>query len=136
MRQHELEVWLRGSDDQGSTAADIAILGVDTGVVTEPIARSIGFVLAVLRDIYADDAAVWRWLWRPRSELGYARAADLLLAGDGARIEALVTYQWNAAQTGGGQRSVTTARVGTGCEFGVRSADERLRQKRSGVATE
>ena len=104
MRQHELEVWLRGGDDQGSTAADIAILGADTGSVTEPIARSIGFVLAALRDIYADDAAVWRWLWRPRSELGYARAADVLLAGDGARIEALVTYQWNAAQSGGGHQ--------------------------------
>jgi hypothetical protein len=111
MRQHELEVWLRGSDDQGSTAADIAILGVDTGAVTEPTARSIGFVLAALRDIYADDAAVWRWLWRPRSELGYARAADLLLAGDGARIEALVTYQWNAAQTGGGQPPAREGRV-------------------------
>jgi hypothetical protein len=101
MRQQELEQWLRGSDDNGSAAADIAILGADTGSVTEPIARSIGFVLAALRDIYADDAAVWRWLWRPRSELGYARAADLLLAGDGARVEALVTYQWNAAQGSG-----------------------------------
>jgi hypothetical protein len=110
MRQHELEVWLRGSDDQGSTAADIAILGADTGMVTESIARSIGFVLAALRDIYADDAAVWRWLWRPRSELGYARAADLLLAGDGSRIEALVTYQWNAAQSGGAHQP---AREGT-----------------------
>ena len=101
MRQHELEEWLRGSDDLGSAPADLAILGADTGSVTEAMARSIGFVLAVLRDIYADDAAVWRWLWRPRSELGYARAADLLLAGDGARIESLVTYQWNAAQAGG-----------------------------------
>jgi hypothetical protein len=101
MRQDELELWLRGSDDLGSTAMDIAILGADTGTVTEPVARSIGFVLAALRDIYVDEAAVWRWLWRPRSELGYARAADLLLAGDGARIEALVTYQWNAAQAGG-----------------------------------
>jgi hypothetical protein len=104
MRQHELEKWLRG-DDQGSTAADMVILGADTGAVTEQIARSIGFVLAVLRDIYADDAAVWRWLWRPRSELGYARASDLLLAGDGARIEALVTYQWNAVQAGGARQS-------------------------------
>jgi hypothetical protein len=98
MRQHELEVWLRGSDDHGSTPTDLAVLGADTGTVTEAMARSIGFVLAVLRDIYADDRAVWRWLWRPRSDLGYARAADLLLAGDGARVEALVTYQWNAAQ--------------------------------------
>jgi hypothetical protein len=104
MRQHELEVWLRGSDDRGSMAADIAILGADSGSVTEPIARSVGFVLAALRDIYADDAAVWRWLWRPRSELGYARAADLLLAGDGTRVEALVTYQWNAAQAAGARQ--------------------------------
>src|SRR5687767_2547522 len=105
MRQHELEEWLRGGDDRGASAADIAVLGADTGSVTEATARSIGFVLAVLRDIYADDAAVWRWLWRPRPDIGYARAADLLLAGDGARIEALVTYQWNAAQAGGARPS-------------------------------
>jgi hypothetical protein len=103
MRQHELEEWLRGSDDRGTTAADIALLGADTGSINEAVARSIGFVLAVLRDIYADDAAVWRWLWRPRSDLGYARAADLLLAGDAARVESLVTYQWNAAQHGARQ---------------------------------
>jgi hypothetical protein len=100
MRQHELEEWLRGSEDRGTTAGDIALLGADTGSINEAVARSIGFVLAVLRDIYADDVAVWRWLWRPRSDLGYARAVDLLLAGDAARIEALVTYQWNAAQHG------------------------------------
>lgn len=111
MRQHELEEWLRGSDDLGSAPADLAILGADTGSVTEAMARSIGFVLAVLRDIYADDTAVWRWLWRPRSELGYARAADLLLAGDGARIESLVTYQWNAAQAGGTLPSPPDARL-------------------------
>jgi hypothetical protein len=103
MRQHELEEWLRGGEDRGTTAADVALLGADTGSINEAVARSIGFVLAVLRDIYADDAAVWRWLWRPRSDLGYARAADLLLAGDAARIEALVTYQWNAAQHGARQ---------------------------------
>ena len=99
MRQHELEEWLRG-DDRGAGAADIALLGADTDSINDAVARSIGFVLAVLRDIYTDDTAVWRWLWRPRSELGYARAADLLLRGDSSRIEALVTYQWNAAQSG------------------------------------
>jgi hypothetical protein len=98
MRQHELEEWLRG-DDRGTAAADVALLGADTDSINEAVARSIGFVLAVLRDIYTDDTAVWRWLWRPRSELGYARAADLLLRGEGSRIEALVTYQWNAAQS-------------------------------------
>jgi hypothetical protein len=100
MRQHELEMWLCGSDDDGPAAADIAILGADPASLSERAIRSIGFVLAVLRDMYADDVAVWRWLRRPRPDLGYARAADLLLAGDAARIEALVTYQWNAAQAG------------------------------------
>ncbi len=101
MRKHELEMWLCGGDDDGPTATDIAILGADPASLPPGAVRSIGFVLAVLRDLYGDDAAVWRWLRRPRPDLGYARAADLLLAGDAARIEALVTYQWNVAQAGG-----------------------------------
>ena len=98
MRQHDLEMWLCGDGDDGPTAIDVAILGADPGALSDQAIRSIAFVLAVLRDLYTDDAAVWRWLWRPRPDLGYARAADLLLAGDGARVETLATYQWNAAQ--------------------------------------
>ncbi len=109
MRQHELEMWLCGDDDDGPTAVDVAILGADPGALSAQAIRSIAFVLAVLRDMYPDDSAVWRWLWRPRPDLGYARAADLLLAGDAARVETLVTYQWNAAQAAG-----TTLRAGTG----------------------
>jgi hypothetical protein len=101
MRQHELEMWLCGDGDDGPTAIDIAILGADPGALSAQAIRSIAFVLAVLRDMYADDAAVWRWLWRLRPDLGYARAADLLLAGDGARVETLVTFQWNTAQAAG-----------------------------------
>jgi hypothetical protein len=104
MRQQELEMWLCDTDD-GPTATDIAILGADLAALSAPAVRSIGFVLAVLRDLYADDAAVWRWLLRRRPDLAYARAADLLLAGDGARVEALVTYQWNAAQGAGALRA-------------------------------
>jgi hypothetical protein len=102
MRQHELEMWLCGDGDDGPTAVDVAILGADPGALPPQAIRSIGFVLAVLRDMYPDDSAVWRWLSRPRPDLGYARAADLLLAGDAARVETLVTYQWNAAQAAGG----------------------------------
>jgi Protein of unknown function (DUF2384) len=100
MRQHELEMWLCGDDD-GPTAADVAILGADPAALSPRALRAIAFVLAALRDIYRDDAAVWRWMWRPRPDLGYARAADLLLAGDAGRVESLVTYQWNAAQSAG-----------------------------------
>lgn len=109
MQQDELEVWLRGFDDRGSSAGDLAMLGADSGAVTESIARSVGFVLAVLRDMFSDEAAVWRWLWRPRSELGFGRAADLLLAGDAGRIEALVTYQWNMVQAGGALQAAPSA---------------------------
>ncbi len=111
MRQHELEVWLCGDGEDGPAAADIAILGADSGSLSPRATRSIAFVLAALRDMYGDDAAVWRWLWRPRPDLGYARAADLLLSGDAARIEALVTYQWNAAQGSG------TLQSASGCTF-------------------
>ena len=104
MRQHELEMWLCGDDD-GPTAADVAVLGADPAALPPRALRSIGFVLAALRDIYRDDAAVWRWMWRPRPDLGYARAADLLLAGDVSRVESLVTYQWNAAQSAGGRHA-------------------------------
>ncbi|MFN2566896.1 MAG: hypothetical protein ABR499_18005 [Gemmatimonadaceae bacterium] len=105
MRKNELEMWLCGGDDDGPTATDMAILGADLASLSPAAVRSIGFVLAALRDIYTDDAAVWRWLRRPRPDLAYARAADLLLAGDTARIEALVTYQWNVAQGGGALHS-------------------------------
>jgi hypothetical protein len=104
MRQQELEMWLCSADD-GPAATDVAILGADPASLSASAVRSIAFVLAVLRDMYADDAAVWRWLRRPRPDLGYARAADLLLSGNATRIEALVTYQWNAAQGGGALRS-------------------------------
>jgi hypothetical protein len=105
MRQQELEMWLCGSDEDGPTATDVAILGADPASLSAAAVRSIGFVLAVLRDIYADDAAVWRWLRRRRPDLAYASAADLLLAGNAARVEALVTYQWNAAQGSAALRS-------------------------------
>ncbi len=107
MRQHELEMWLCSDGDEGPAAVDVAILGADPAALSPEAIRSIGFVLAVLRDMYPDDAAVWRWLWRPRPDLGYARAADLLLAGDAARVESLVTYQWNAAQAAGALHSAT-----------------------------
>jgi hypothetical protein len=106
MRQQELEMWLCGGDDDGPTAADIAMLGADPAALSSRALRSIGFVLAALRDLYGDDAAVWRWLWRPRPDLGYARAADLLLADDAARVESLVTYQWTAAQSAGTRRAM------------------------------
>lgn len=104
MQKQRLEAWLCGADDRGPTPTEIAILlGAEPGSVAADVARSIRFVLAVLRDIYADEAAVWRWLCQPRDDLGGARAADLLGAGRAAQVEALVTDEWNAERRHAGQ---------------------------------
>ena len=116
MRQQELQAWLCDGDE-GPTAADIAVLGADVGSFPPAATRSIAFVLAALRDMYSDDEAVWRWLRRPRPDLAYARAADLLLAGDAGRVETLVTYQWNVAQ----RSSALPAVGGAATEYAART---------------
>ena len=53
------------------------------------------FVLAVLRDIYADEAGVKRWLNTPQNELGGRTAVDLLSAGRIAEVESVLVAHWN-----------------------------------------
>lgn len=54
------------------------------------------FVLAVLRDIYEDDAEVKRWLNTPHSELGGRSAVDLLSTGRAGEVESMLVDHWNA----------------------------------------
>lgn len=54
------------------------------------------FVLAVLRDIYDQEADVKRWLNTPHEELGGQSAVDLLSAGRGDEVEAILVEWWNA----------------------------------------
>ena len=53
------------------------------------------FVLAVLRDIYADEADVKRWLNTPHNELGGRAAVDLLSAGQIREVESILVEHWN-----------------------------------------
>lgn len=53
------------------------------------------FVLAVLRDIYADEADVKRWLNTPHNELGGRSAVDLLSSGRVAEVESILVEWWN-----------------------------------------
>ena len=100
MGKDELEAWLCGTDPRGPTSAELIILtGSDSRSLAAPLLRSIRFVLAVLRDVYADDAAVWRWLLLPRLELSGARAADLMCDGRAAEIEARAVSEWNASRS-------------------------------------
>lgn len=54
------------------------------------------FILAVLRDIYADEAEVKRWLNTPHNELGGRAAVDLLSAGKVVDVESMLVDHWNA----------------------------------------
>ena len=54
------------------------------------------FVLAVLRDMYADEADVKRWLNAPHDELGGRAAVDLLSVGRIAEVESFLVEHWNA----------------------------------------
>ena len=54
------------------------------------------FVLAVLRDIYDQEADIKRWLNTPHNELGGRSAIDLLSAGLTAEVESVLVEHWNA----------------------------------------
>ena len=54
------------------------------------------FVLAVLRDIYADESDVERWLNTPHNELGGRSAVDMLSAGRVTEVESVLIDRWNA----------------------------------------
>jgi hypothetical protein len=53
------------------------------------------FILAVLRDIYADEADVKRWLNTPHNELGGSAAVDLLSSGRLREVESILVEHWN-----------------------------------------
>ena len=93
MGRPELERWLCG-DQSLPTAAEVATLLGD-GAIRPSQEQSIRFVLAVLRDIYADEATVWRFLSEPHHDLGDAPPADLIRADRAAPLESLVVAKWN-----------------------------------------
>jgi len=92
----ELERWLCGDHSRPATADVAALLGA-TEELRPSQEQSLRFVLAVLRDIYPDDATVWRWLCEPHRDLGDAPPADLIRADRAAPLESLVVAKWNDA---------------------------------------
>jgi hypothetical protein len=55
------------------------------------------FAVAVLEDLFIDDADVRAWLNRGRIEFRGQSAAALLRAGRADEVDALLVRQWNAA---------------------------------------
>jgi len=85
-----------GSYERPISAETIgSLFAVDYESIPAVRRRSMHFVLAVLRDMYADDREIREWLAQTRPELGDACAADLLLRGKVEAVEACVVREWN-----------------------------------------
>ena len=96
MLQHELETWLDSACRAGPSAMEVALLfDADPGALSGAELRAARFLLAALRDLYADELAVWRWLFRPHPALEGVRPADLVREGRASSVAALVTAEWN-----------------------------------------
>ena len=99
MQRDELERWLGAGDAVTPTETEVFLLLEDSpDAASAYVRRSIGFVLAVLRDMYVDEGAVWGWLIRPHPELD-APPADLLRNNRCAQLEELIVVEWNDAVT-------------------------------------
>ena len=103
MERHELEQWL--SNDGGLLLSPLATadaLGLPADALADTTllrtlagARSLGFILAVLRDAFASDLDLCRWLEAPRAELAGECPRDALLAGFISAVETLAVQAWN-----------------------------------------
>jgi hypothetical protein len=103
MSKDELELWLCGPGARIPTHAELASqVGVplssiaDTTLLrTSRRLRCLRFVLAVLRDVYADDDVVRHWLRQPRAEIHGSSALASMLAGNVAAVDELVVGEWH-----------------------------------------
>lgn len=103
MDRHELELWL-GDRDAGPLAlGDIAeVLHVIIEASRQPVAlddaralRELRFAVAVLRDVFARDEDVRRWLLAPSSAVDGLTPADLLSSGCVREFTDLAVAEWN-----------------------------------------
>jgi len=103
MGRDELEKWLCGPGVRTPTHAELAahaglplsIFGDSTLLRTARRLRGLRFVLAVLRDVYADDDVVRHWLRQSRAELEDSSALEALLVGRVGAVEELAVREWH-----------------------------------------
>lgn len=103
MSRDELEAWLCGPGARTPTHAELAVqVGIPLSSIADTTLlrtagrlRSLRFVLAVLRDVYADDDMVRHWLRQPRRDLGEESALASLIAGKVGAVEEVVVGEWS-----------------------------------------
>lgn len=103
MNRHELEQWLGDRDARPLGLGDIAeVLQVIFEASRQPVAlddaaalRELRFAIAVLRDVFARDEDVRRWLLAPAAAVDGLTPADLLSSGCVREFTDLAVAEWN-----------------------------------------
>jgi hypothetical protein len=104
MERDELELWLCGPDTMLlSPLAAAEALGLPADALADTTllrtarrVRALQLTLAILRDAFASDLDVWRWLETPRRELCGMTSRAALVAGLHETVEGLAVQTWNA----------------------------------------
>jgi len=113
MNRQELEQWLGDRDARPLALSDIAdMLHVIIGASRQPVALSdagalheLRFAVAVLRDAFACDEDVRRWLLAPSRAVDGLTPADLLSSGCVREFADLAVAEWNRPRAAYGPRS-------------------------------
>ena len=105
MERDDLERWLCGPD---VPLTPPRIMATELGIAADAFAdttllrtaarvRSLRLILAVLRDVFVDDADVTSWLASERDEFGCLTPIEAILAGRECDIVDLAVAVWNEA---------------------------------------
>jgi Protein of unknown function (DUF2384) len=108
MNRQELEQWLGDRDARPLVLSDVAeVLHVIIDASRQPVAlddaaalHELRFAIAVLRDVFARDADVRRWLLAPSSAVDGLTPADLLSTGCVREFADLAVAEWNRPRAG------------------------------------
>jgi antitoxin Xre/MbcA/ParS-like protein len=103
MNRQELEQWLGAVDSTGlgfTELAEVLHLVLDPSRESIAIAdaedlRALRFTLAVLRDVFGNDADVRAWLAAPALALDGSSPADLVSTGRIQELADLAVREWN-----------------------------------------
>lgn len=107
MNRQELEQWLGDRDVRPLGLSDIAeVLHMIIEASRQPVAlddasalHELRFAVAVLRDVFARDEDVRRWLLAPSTAVDGLTPADLLSSGCVREFTDLAVAEWNRPRT-------------------------------------
>lgn len=94
--REELRAWLTRAGEQSVSDSELLhLLNAHADAIPSASRNAMAFAVAMLRDVYANDADARYWLSRYRREFGGLTAADLLRCGRAQEVESLLVRLWN-----------------------------------------